>query len=133
VPRLRVGAIFDFQTGTPINRIAFFRDLDGSGDIFGNGFVGNYDRLPGVPRNGERLPSSTQVATSLDYGVPIRSGSFGIRAEIFNLFNTRVVTGFANGIPGGGPRTQLGRPGDPVVFRNAGPSRQLQFSALYTF
>nr|MBA3467901.1 TonB-dependent receptor [Gemmatimonadaceae bacterium] len=133
VPRLRVGAIFDFQTGTPINRIAFFRDLDGSGDIFGNGFVGNYDRLPGVPRNGERLPSSTQVATSLDYGVPIGAGDLGIRAEIFNLFNTRVVTGFANGIPGGGPRTQLGRPGDPVVFRNAGPSRQLQISARYAF
>jgi len=133
VPRLRVGGILDFQTGTPINRIAFFRDLDGSGDVFGNGFVGNYDRLPGVPRNGERLPSSTQVALSVDYGLPVGPGDLGIRADVFNLFNTRVVTGFANGIPGGGPRTQLGRPGDPVAFRNAGPSRQLQFSARYAF
>ncbi|MEO6568435.1 MAG: TonB-dependent receptor, partial [Opitutaceae bacterium] len=133
LPRFGVSGIVDYQTGTPINRIAFFRDLDGSGDVFGNGFVGNYDRFPGVPRNGERLPSSTQVAASVDYEVPIRMGGIKLRADVFNLFNTRVVTGFANGIPGGGPRTQVGRPGDPVVFRNAGPSRQFQFSARYTF
>ncbi|MEO5904768.1 MAG: hypothetical protein ABIQ55_12205, partial [Gemmatimonadaceae bacterium] len=133
LPRLGVSGIIDFQTGSPINRIAFFRDLDGSGDVFGNGFVGNYDRFPGVPRNGERLPSSTQVAVSVDYGMPIRMGGVKLRADVFNLFNTRILTGFANGIPGGGPRTQLGRPGDPVVFRSAGPSRQIQFSARYTF
>ncbi|MEO5579869.1 MAG: TonB-dependent receptor plug domain-containing protein, partial [Gemmatimonadaceae bacterium] len=133
VPRLRIGGIVDFQTGSPINRIAFFRDLDGSGDIFGNGFIGNHDRFPGVPRNGERLPGSTQVALSLDYGLPVGPGNFDIRADVFNLFNTRVVNGFANGIPGGGPRTQVGRPGDPVVFRNAGPSRQVQFSIRYAF
>ncbi len=133
VTRLSVGGVFDFQTGTPINRIAFFRDLDGSGDVFGNGFVGNYDRFPGVPRNGERLPSSTQMAVSVEYGVPVGPGTLGIRSDIFNLFNTRVVTGFANGIPGGGPRTQVGRPGDAVILRSVGPSRQLQFSARYTF
>jgi len=132
-PRLRVSGIADFQTGTPVNRIAFFRDLDGSGDIFGNGFVGNYDRFPGVARNDERLPSSTQVAVSAEYGVPIGAGDLNLRADIFNLFNTLVVSGFSNGIPGGGPRTQVGRPGDSVVFRSAGPSRQLQFSARYTF
>ncbi|MEO5589192.1 MAG: TonB-dependent receptor, partial [Gemmatimonadaceae bacterium] len=133
IPRLHVGGIVDFQTGTPVNRIAFFRDLDGSGSVFGNGFVGNYDRFPGVPRNGERLPSSTQVAMSLDYALPIGTGNLGVRTDVFNLFNTRVVTGFANGIPGGGPRTQVGRPGDPVVFRNSGPSRQFQFSLRYSF
>ena len=131
--RVMLGGIVDYQTGTPINRIALFRDLDGSGDIFGNGFVGNYDRFAGVPRNGERLPASTQVALSVDYGVPIGIGALALRADVFNLFNTRVVSGFANGIPGGGPRTQLGRPGDPVVFRNAGPSRQVQFSVRYVF
>jgi len=73
------------------------------------------------------------VAVSLDYGVPIGMGGIALRADIFNLFNTRVVTGFANGIPGGGPRTQLGRPGDPVMFQIAGPSRQFQFSARYSF
>ncbi|MEO5590383.1 MAG: TonB-dependent receptor [Gemmatimonadaceae bacterium] len=133
VPRLHVGGIVDFQTGTPINRIAFFRDLDGSGGVFGNGFVGNYDRFPGVARNGERLPSSTQVAMNLDYALPIGTGNLGVRTDVFNLFNTRVVSGFANGIPGGGPRTQVGRPGDPVVFRNSGPSRQFQFSLRYSF
>ncbi|MDQ3080624.1 MAG: TonB-dependent receptor [Gemmatimonadota bacterium] len=133
LPRVRVSGIADFQTGTPINRIASFRDLDGSGGIFGNGFVGNHDRFPGVPRNGERLPRSTQVAVSLDYGVPIGLGGLAVRADIFNLFNTRIVTGFANGVPGGGPRTQVGRPGDPLMFQIAGPSRQFQFSARYSF
>ncbi|MBA3342957.1 MAG: TonB-dependent receptor [Gemmatimonadaceae bacterium] len=133
LPRLRVTGIADFQTGTPVNRIAFFRDLDGSGPVFGNGFVGNHDRFPGVPRNGERLPSATQIAAALDYGVPVGLGNLALRADVFNLFNSRVVTGFANGIPGGGPRTQVGRFGDPIVFQSAGPSRQLQFSARYTF
>ncbi|MEO7501249.1 MAG: carboxypeptidase regulatory-like domain-containing protein [Gemmatimonadaceae bacterium] len=131
--RLRVTGIADFQTGTPVNRIAFFRDLDGSGAVFGNGFVGNHDRFPGVPRNGERLPSATQIAAGLDYRVPAGLGGLALRADVFNLFNSRIVTGFANGIPGGGPRTQVGRPGDPIVFQSAGPSRQLQFSARYTF
>ncbi len=133
LPRLSISGIADFQTGTPVNRIAFFRDLDGSGSVFGNGFVGNHDRFPGVPRNGERLPSATQIAAGLDYGVPVGKGTLALRAEVFNLFNSRVVTGFANGIPGGGPRTQVGRPGDPIVFQSAGPSRQLQFSARYSF
>jgi hypothetical protein len=44
-----------------------------------------------------------------------------------------VISGFATGIPGGGPRTQVGRPGDPVEFSIAGPPRQLQLSARYLF
>ncbi len=132
-PRLRLTTIADFQTGTPINRVAFFRDLDGSGDNFGVGFVGNHDRLPGVPRNGERLPSNLTFSFGVTYRVPVGAGDFEIRAEGFNLLNAIVESGFANGIPGGGPRTQVGRPGDPIVYTQAGPPRQLQFSVTFVF
>lgn len=125
---LRVSAIADYQTGTPINRIAYFRDLDGSGPIFGNGFVGNYDRFPGVPRNGERLPSSFQLNASAVAVVPLTGGRLELRADVFNVLNERIISGFVNGIPGGGPRTQVGWPGDPVAFTDAGPPRQVQLS-----
>ena len=131
--RLRLGGIADFQTGTPINRIAFFRDLDGSGDIYGNGFIGNYDRFAGVPRNGERLASSFQLGANSIYELPVGRGYLEFRADVFNLLNTRIVSGFVNGIPGGGPRTQVGRPGDPVVYQNGGAPRQVQLSARYVF
>lgn len=130
---LRVGAVADYQSGTPVNRVAFFRDLDGSGGIFGNGFLGNHDRFPGVPRNGERLPGAFRMDGSVRYGIPVGGGEIDIRAEVFNLFNSSLKTGFANGIPGGGPRTQVGRPGDALVFTTAAPPRQFQLSARWGF
>lgn len=136
IRRLTLAGIGDFQTGTPINRIAFFRDLDGSGDTFGNGFLGNQDRFHGVPRNGERLPSAFLVHASVAYEIPVRPGgeqSLEMRADVFNVFNRVNASGVANGIPGGGSRTQVGRPGDPVIVANAGAPRQLQFSARYAF
>ena len=136
IRRLTLAGIGDFQTGTPINRIAFFRDLDGSGDTFGNGFLGNQDRFFGVPRNGERLPSAFLVHASVAYGIPLASDGqqvLEMRADVFNVFNRVNASGVANGIPGGGSRTQVGRPGDPIVIANAGAPRQLQFSARYTF
>ena len=60
-------------------------------------------------------------------------GPVQIRADVFNVFNTRNVSGYANGLPGGGARTQVGRPGDPVVYPSAAPARQMQFSAHYAF
>ncbi|MBA2670525.1 MAG: TonB-dependent receptor [Gemmatimonadetes bacterium] len=131
--RLRLGGIADYQTGTPINRVAFFRDLTGSGAIFGNGFIGNHDRFPGVPRNAERLPDALQLSASVAVLLPIQRSPLELRADVFNLLNSRVISGFANGIPGGGPRTQVGRPGDPFEFTTAGPPRQLQLSARYIF
>jgi hypothetical protein len=128
-----VGGVADYQTGTPVNRIAFGRDLDGSGDNFGVSFVGNQDRFFGVPRNGERLPSTFLLNTSVAYRLPVRAGDVELRADVFNLLNSRIESGFANGIPGGGPRTQLGRPGDPFVYSQYAPPRQLQFSARYAF
>jgi hypothetical protein len=131
--RLRLGGVADFQSGAPINRVAFFRDLDGSGAIFGNGFLGNHDRFPGVPRNGERLPGAFRLDGSASYGIPVGTGTLDVRAEVFNVLNSSLKTGFANGIPGGGPRTQVGRPGDPVVFSTAAPPRQFQLSARWHF
>ncbi len=134
VRRLSLSTVFDVQSGTPINRIAGFCgasycDLDGSGDTFGNGFLGNQDRFYGVGRNGERLPA----ATLLNLGAGYTIGPVEVRGDVFNLFNTRNVSGYANGLPGGGARTQVGRPGDPVVYPSAAPARQVQFSAHYTF
>ncbi len=135
VRNLTLAGIGDFQTGTPINRIAFFRDLDGSGDTFGNGFLGNQDRFLGVPRNGERLPSAFLVHLSAAYALPVSTGpgSIELRADVFNVFNRVNPSGVANGIPGGGSRTQVGRPGDPIEIANSGPPRQFQFSARYAW
>ena len=134
VTHLSLSGVFDVQSGTPINRIAGFCgasycDLDGSGDTFGNGFLGNQDRFYGVQRNGERLPA----ATLLSLGVGYLLGRVELRGDVFNVFNTRNVSGYANGLPGGGARTQVGRPGDAVVYPSAAPARQVQFSAHYRF
>lgn len=134
VTHLTLSTVLDVQSGTPINRIAGFCgatycDLDGSGDTFGNGFLGNQDRFFGVPRNGERLPAATLVNLGAGYSI----SRVELRADVFNVLNTRNVSGFANGIPGGGARTQVGRPGDPIVYPSAAPARQVQFSAHYSF
>ena len=131
VERLQIGALADLQTGTPFNRIAYFRDLDGSGEIYGNGFIGNHDRFRGVGRNAERLPSSFLLNLSGSYRIPATPGSLEARVEVFNAFNSMLVSGFANGIPGGGPRTQLGRPGDPVSYSSSAPPRQFQLSVRW--
>ena len=141
VNRLTLATIADFQTGQPINRIAGFRDLDGSGDTFGNGFLGNQDRFYGVARNGERLPNALLMNASVAYALPlsalggrgIGSREIEVRADVFNALNSTIRSGYANGIPGGGARTQVGRPGDPVVYSSAGAPRQLQFSLRYAF
>jgi hypothetical protein len=130
---LRAAVIADWQTGLPINRVAFFRDLDGSGAIFGNGFVGNHDRFAGVPRNGERLPAFFELSTSVTWLLPMAGGALELRADAFNLLNGTSWGNFANGIPGGGSRTQVGRPGDAVLLKNPGRPRQLQFSARHAF
>jgi hypothetical protein len=133
VRRLLLAGILDFQTGTPVNRVANFRDLDGSGDTFGNGFLGNQDRYFGVPRNGERLPSAFRADASAAYALPTRAGEVQLRADVFNVLNSTNAGGFANGIPGGGSRTQVGRPGDPIVLTSAAPPRQVQLSARVAF
>jgi hypothetical protein len=56
-----------------------------------------------------------------------------LRVDVFNALNSTIESGYANGIPGGGSRTQVGRPGDPIVLSSAGAPRQLQLSARYVF
>lgn len=131
--RLTVSGVVSYQTGQPINRIANFKDLDGSGDTFGNGFLGNQDRYYGVPRNGERLPGGWLTNISTAYRVPLPRGDLEVRAEAFNLLNSTLESGFANGIPGGGSRTQVGRPGDPITYPSLAPARQIQLSARWVF
>jgi hypothetical protein len=131
--RVRLSLIADFQTGQPVNRVAFFRDLDGSGGIFGNGFIGNDDRFLGVDRNAERLPSFFNLSAGVAYLLDTRVGRFELRADVFNALNGTEWGNFANGIPGGGSRTQIGRVGDAIVLRSPGPPRQAQFSARYSF
>jgi hypothetical protein len=140
--RLRLSAIGDFQTGLPVNRVAgainpdgstVTYDLDGSGSAFGDGFIGNSDRFFGVPRNGERLPSFFNLSAGVAYLLDTGIGGFEIRADVFNVLNGTQWGNFANGITGGGSRTQFGHPGDPIVLRSPGPPRQLQFSTRYVF
>ena len=140
--QVRLSLIGDFQTGQPVNRVAGVInpdgstapfDLLGSGPIRGNGFTGNLDRLLGVSRDGERLPSFFNLSTSVAYLLRTRVGQVELRADGFNLLNGTEWGNFANGVPGGGSRTQFGRPGDPVVLRSPGPPREVQFSARYVF
>lgn len=133
VSRLTLSSVVSYQSGQPVNRIANFRDLDGSGDTFGNGFLGNQDRYFGVPRNGERLSGSWLTNVSAAYLAPLPHGKLEVRADAFNLLNATLESGFANGIPGGGARTQVGRAGDPLVISSFAPPRQLQLSARWVF
>ncbi len=140
--RLRLSLIGDFQTGLPVNRVAgainpdgstVTYDLDGSGPVFGDGFIGNTDRFFGVERNSERLPSFFNLSTSVTYLLDTGAGDLEFRADVFNVFNGTEWGNFANGITGGGSRTQFGHPGGPIVLRSPGPPRQMQFSARYVF
>ena len=133
VRRLTLSGVADYQTGTPVNRVAFGRDLDGSGANYGVSFVGNQDRFFGVPRNGERLPSTFLLNSSAAYRLPVRTGDVELRVDVLNALNSRLESGFANGIPGGGARTQVGRPGDPFSYSVVAPPRQFQLSARYAF
>ncbi len=139
---LRLAAIGDWQTGQPVNRVAGRAntdgsfgafDLDGSGPIFGEGFVGNLDRFVGVGRNDERLPNFLELSASATYLLGVGTNLLEIRADVFNVLNATEWGNYANGVPGGGSRTQAGRPGDPIVLRSPGRPRQVQVSARYAF
>jgi hypothetical protein len=138
VRNLTLATVLDFQTGQPLNRAAGLDangqvlDLDGSGDTYGNAFLGNQDRFFGVPRNGERLPDAFRADLSVAYRVPtLRAAGVELRADVFNVFNAVNASGFATGVGGGGSRSQFGRPGDPITFTSVAPPRQVQFSVRY--
>lgn len=134
--------IGDLQTGVPVNRLSGAADetgmvqydLLGSGPVRGNSFIGNADRFFGGARNAERLPGFATVAASAAYSLSLReAGALELRVDVFNLLNTIARGGYANGIGGGGSRTQFGRPGDPERLFAAGAPRQWQLSARYRF
>ncbi len=133
VRHLTVAGIVDAQSGTPINRVAYFRDLTGAGGAYGDGFIGNYQRFAGVPRNGERLPSAAFLSSSVAYDLDVAGRVLSLRADVFNMLNRVNTSGFATGVGGGGSATQVGRPGDPLQFTTAGAPRQVQLSLNVRF
>ena len=131
--RVRLSTVVDFQTGTPINRVSG-RDLLGTGGSYGDGFIRNSERYYGVPRDGERLPSAFEINPGLSYLLPAGRGqTLELRAEAFNVLNRANYSGFPSGLAYLDPRTQVGRPGDPVAYQLSSRPRQLQFSARYVF
>ncbi len=126
------------QSGQPIDRTVGYDNVAIPGDFYGHGYqdgdgyAGNLDRYPGVPRNGERLPWSEQVDLSIIHPIPFGRFTMQLRADIFNIFNWVNYSGY----PADATETnrdQVGMPGDPIVYRSAGPSREYQFSANVLF
>ena len=125
-----------FQSGQPINfvpdaRIFGTQDLNGDGMSFGENFLGNSDRFPGVARNAGRLPSDVTIDLGLRYTLPILNRGIEITADVFNVFNANVQSGFANNAT---QSNQIQFGGDAAfIQRNAGPPRQFQFGLSYKF
>jgi hypothetical protein len=145
--RLRVTLAGLLQSGPPINRVPSAcdpsessgdevcfgtRDLNGDGRSFGDAYVGNSDRFPGASRNTDRLPWSTRFDLSLQYGWAIAGGRVVARADVFNVFNTENLSGFANNATQSN-QIQVGPPGSDIEEKNAGPPRQFQFGVRYEF
>ena len=125
-----------FQSGQPVNFIpdaAIFgtQDLNGDGQSFGEAFVGNSDRYPGIGRNTGRLPWSTQVDIGARYTLDLPLGGIEFSVDVFNLFNANNRSGFANAATTSN-QVQFGG-GAPFVQRNAGAPRQFQFGAAWKF
>jgi len=126
------------QSGQPINRIPDARifgttDLNGDGRSFGDAYVGNSDRWPGAPRNGERLPWSSLFDLGVQYRVGVGRGQhLELRADVFNLFNHPNLSGYSNNATQSN-QIQIGPPGGPFVGKNAGAPRQFQFGVAYVF
>ncbi|MEO6864081.1 MAG: TonB-dependent receptor [Gemmatimonadaceae bacterium] len=130
--RLQLSGVVDYQTGQPINRVSGL-DLIGSGGSYGDGFIRNTQRFYGVPRNGERLPYALEINPGLAYLLPVTGGNLELRIDAFNLLNRANFSGFPSGLASLDPRTQVGRPGDPIVYQLSGRPRQIQLSARYAF
>ena len=137
IDRLTVTLAALLQSGQPINRVpdaSIFgtRDLNGDGRSFGDAYVGNSDRWPGVSRNSDRLPWSTTFDLSVQYAVPLTGGRLVARADVFNVLNTKNLSGFANNATQSN-QIQVGPEDSDIVEKNAGPPRQFQFGLRYEF
>jgi len=135
--RLRVTLASLLQSGQPINWVpdaSLFgtRDLNGDGRQYGAAYVGNSDRWPGAERNSGRLPWSYRFDLSAQYAWPIADGRLVARADVFNVLNTKNLSGFANNATQSN-QIQVGPPGSDIEEKNAGPPRQFQFGLRYEF
>jgi outer membrane receptor for ferrienterochelin and colicin len=125
------------QSGQPVNRVpdvSVFgtRDLNGDGRSYGAVYVGNSDRWPGADRNSDRLPWSTRFDLSLQYALPLSGGRVVARADVFNVLNTKNLSGFANSATQSN-QIQTGQPQSDITEKNAGRPRQFQFGVRYEF
>ncbi|PSQ80738.1 MAG: TonB-dependent receptor, partial [Bacteroidetes bacterium QS_1_63_11] len=125
------------QSGQPVNRVpdvSVFgtRDLNGDGRSYGAVYVGNSDRWPGADRNSDRLPWSTRFDLSLQYALPLSGGHVVARADVFNVLNTKNLSGFANSATQSN-QIQAGQPQSDIMEKNAGRPRQFQFGVRYEF
>jgi len=126
------------QSGQPINRVADAvkygtTDLNGDGTSYGDAYVGNIDRYPGVSRNSDRLPWSKTFDLGVQYNLGLGAGSrVEIRADVFNLFNSVNLSGYTNNATQSN-QIQVGPDDATVVQRSAAPPRQFQFGARYRF
>ena len=126
------------QSGQPINRIpdgALYgtTDLNGDGRSFGDAYVGNSDRQPGEDRNSDRLPWSTNFDVGASVDLPVAGQRLELRADVFNIFNTENMSGYANNATQSN-QIQAGPASSGVlVRRNAGPPRQFQFGLRVAF
>jgi|AntRauTorcE11897_2_1112592.scaffolds.fasta_scaffold05021_1 outer membrane receptor for ferrienterochelin and colicin len=127
------------QSGQPINRIPNAEvygttDLNGDGRSFGDAYVGNSDRSPGESRNSDRLPWATTFDTGIQYRAPFGNGQMlEIRADVFNMFNTQNLSGYANNATQSN-QIQVGpESSGRLIRKNSSPPRQIQFSVRYLF
>jgi hypothetical protein len=138
------------QSGQPINRVpnaanyvivnskgtplgGTTNDLNGDGGAFGDAYVGNSDRYPGVSRNSDRLPWAYTFDFGVQYVIPVSgSNRLEIRADVFNLLNTVNLSGYSNNATQSN-QIQLGPVGAPIVTKNAAPPRQFQFGVRFLF
>ncbi len=125
-----------FQSGQPVNFIpdaSIFgtQDLNGDGQSFGEAFVGNSDRYPGIGRNTGRLPWSTQIDIGARYDIDLPLGAIQLSIDVFNLLNANNLSGFPNAASTSN-QVQFGG-GAPFIQRNAGAPRQFQFGAAWKF
>ena len=137
IRNLQVTLVSLLQSGQPINRVPNAevfgtRDLNGDGRSYGAAYVGNSDRWPGVSRNSDRLPWSTRFDLSVQYAWSIGAGRVVARADIFNVLNTKNLSGFANNATQSN-QIQVGPLGSDIEEKNAGPPRQFQFGLRYEF
>ena len=145
--RLRVTLASLFQSGQPINRVPNAcepgeggadevcfgtRDLNGDGIYRGGQYVGSSDRFPGASRNTDRLPWSYRFDLSAQYAWPVGGGRVVAQADVFNVLNTKNLSGFANNATQSN-QIQVGPPGADIEEKNAGPPRQFQFGVRYEF